>query len=428
MGIELILIGLLILGNGFFAAAEMALVAMRHSRMQTLAGDGDHRATTVLRVRERLGETMAAVQVGVTLLGTLAAALSGAGAVRELSPRIAALPGLAEYGDEIAMGLVVVALSYLSLVAGELVPKRLAIRNAERTAMLLAGPLYYWSRLAYVPSRLLAGSTDLALRLLGVKPKPPPSTSQQEVELLIRQGTAEGIFEPAEQALIQGVFRFADGQAGDIMTPRPVINALAVNQSPRDALARAAAGFSRYPVYEDDPDHILGIVHVKDLARAAEESDLRGLIREACFVPGNLALPELFRRLQESHAHMAVVLDEHGGVDGLVTLEDLLEEIVGEIEDEHSRPKLRLKRLPDGTLLASGRLPVDEVAETLGIHFQEQGLYETLAGYVLYRLGRIPQVGDSFTHMGFVFTVSEMERRRVAWIQIAPASPSGQTT
>ena len=428
MTIELVLIGLLILGNGFFAASEMALVAARSSRLQTLAEGGDHRATTVLQIRAKFGETTAAVQVGVTLVGTLAAALSGAGAVRQLAPLIASVPGLARYSEEIAVGLVVVVLSYLSLIFGELVPKRLALRNAEGTAMLLAAPVYFWSRLVYVPSRLLAASTNLALRLLGVKPMPQPTTSQQEVELIVRQGAAEGVFEPAEQALIHGVFRFGDGTARDIMTPRTEMVAWEVNRSVAEALSMAReAGFSRYPVYEGDLDQIVGMVHVKDLNRVSEKATLHGLVREVCILPGAVTLPKLFARLQKARTQLAVVLDEYAGTAGLVTLEDLLEEIVGEIKDEHSQPDVFLQWQADGTLLASGRAPADEAAETLGIPLDRPGVYKTLAGFVLHRLGRIPTAGDRFVFKGFVFTVSEMDRLRVAWVQIAPASPSGRT-
>lgn len=427
MTIELVLIGLLILGNGFFAASEMALVAARSSRLQTLAEGGDHRATTVLQIRAKFGETTAAVQVGVTLLGTLAAALSGAGAVRQLAPLIASVPGLARYAEEIAVGLVVVALSYLSLVAGELVPKRLALRNAEGMAMLLAGPLYFWSRLVYVPSRLLAASTDLALRLLSVKPLPKATTSQQEVELIIRQGAADGVFEPAEQALIQGVFRFGDSQVHDIMIPRHAVVALEVNRSVAEALSIVReAGFSRYPVYQRDLDQIVGMVHVKDLNCVSEKATLRGLVREVCIVPGAVTLPELFAQLQKARTQLAVVLDEYGGTAGLVTLEDLLEEIVGEMEDEHSQPDVFLRWQADGTLLASGRAPADEVAEALGIPLSRPGVYKTLAGFVLHRLGHIPAAGERFVYKGCVFTVPEMDRLRVAWVQIAPASPPGR--
>ena len=427
MTIELVLIGLLILGNGFFAASEMALVAARSSRLQTLAEGGDHRATTVLQIRAKFGETTAAVQVGVTLLGTLAAALSGAGAVRQLAPLIASVPGLAGYAEEIAVGLVVVALSYLSLVAGELVPKRLAMRNPEGTAMVLSAPFYFWTRLADVPSRLLSASTDLALRLLGVKPLPKATTSQQEVELIIRQGAADGVFEPAEQALIQGVFRFGDSHAHDIMIPRHEMVALEVNRSVAEALSMVReAGFSRYPVYQGDLDQIVGMVHVKDLNRVSEKATLHGLVREVCILPGAVTLPELFARLQKARTQLAVVLDEYGGTAGLVTLEDLLEEIVGEIADEHSQPDAFLQWQADGALLASGRTPIDEVKRALGIRLGEHRLYKTLAGFVLHRVGRIPTAGDRFVFKGFVFTVSEMDRLRVAWVQIAPASPPNQ--
>ncbi|MGQ0605083.1 MAG: hemolysin family protein [Anaerolineales bacterium] len=427
MAIEFVLIGLLILANAFFAATEIALVASRPSRLQTLAEGGDHRATTVRNLLAKISESTAAVQVGVTLVGTLAAAVSGAGAVRQLAPLIASVPGLAGYAEGIAVGLVVVVLSYLQLIFGELMPKRLAIRNPERTAMALSAPFYFWTRLADVPSRLLAASTGLALRLIGVKPMSQPTTSQQEVESIVRQGAAEGVFEPAEHALIQGVFRFGDGTASDIMTPRTEMAAWEANRSVAEALSMAReAGFSRYPVYEGDLDQIVGMVHVKDLNRVSEEATLRGLVREVCIVPGAATLPKLFARLQKARTQLAVVLDEYGGTAGLVTLEDLLEEIVGEIEDEHSQPDVFLQWQADGKLLASGRAPADEAAETLGIPLDRPGVYKTLAGFVLHRLGRIPTAGDRFVFKGFVFTVSEMDRLRVAWVQIAPASPPDQ--
>lgn len=186
------------------------------------------------------------------------------------------------------------------------------------------------------------------------------------------------------------------------------------------------AGFSRYPVYEGDLDQIVGMVHVKDLNRVSETATLRGLLREVCIVPGAVTLPKLFARLQKARTQLAVVLDEYGGTAGLVTLEDLLEEIVGEIEDEHSQPEVYLQRQADGTLLASGRAPVEAVADVLDIPLGQSGVYKTLAGFVLHRVGRIPTAGERFVFKGYVFTVSAMDRLRVAWVQIAPASPPNQ--
>ncbi len=419
MFIDVVLIGILILVNGFFAAAEMALVTTRRTRLNMLVNAGDQRAAKVLAVQDNPGEFLAMVQIGITLVGTTAAAVGGAEAVQIISPFIASIQRLAPYAQEIALVIVVVVITYFTLVFGELVPKRLAMRNAENMALLFTGPLGLLSRLAHLPIRVLSFSADAVLKLLGSTEAQYPSTSPEEIELLVKQGTAEGVIQPVEERLISGVFDYTDRHVQDVMTPRTSIVALNIETMPSEALSIAKrSGYSRYPVYRSDLDQVVGYVHIKDIIWAMEDTNLSPYSREICFIPSGVSLPDAFDVLTKTGTHMAIVLDEYGGTHGLLTLEDMLEEIVGEIEDEHSPIAEQLEHPPIGDWVFAGSTPISEVAELLGVDFQPQGLYTTLAGYILASLGKIPKTGEQIGKHGYIFTVKEMDRLRIASIHV----------
>ena len=419
MFIDVVLIGILILANGFFAAAEMALVTTRRTRLKMLVTAGDQRAAKVLAVQDNPGDFLAMVQIGITLVGTTAAAVGGAEAVQILSPLIANIQRLAPYAQEIALVIVVVVITYFTLVFGELVPKRLAMRNAENMALLFTGPLGLLSRLAHLPIRVLSFSADAVLKLLGSAATQYPSTSPEEIELLVKQGTAEGVIQPVEERLISGVFDYTDRHVQDVMTPRTSIVALNVETLPSEALSIAKrSGYSRFPVYRSDLDQLVGYVHIKDIIWAMEDTNLSPYSREIHFIPSGASLPDAFDVLTKTGTHMAIVLDEYGGTNGLLTLEDMLEEIVGEIEDEHSPITEQLDHPTNGDWVFPGSTPISEVAELLGVDFQPQGIYSTLAGFVFARLGKIPETGEHFGKHGYIFTVKEMDRLRIASIHV----------
>ena len=432
--LEVSLILALILLNGFFAAAEIAVVSARRGRLQVLAAEGHPGAQRVLALQHDPSRFLSTVQIGITLVGALASAIGGASVVRFLEPRLAALPlpWSAAYVEAVALLLVVAVISYLSLVVGELVPKKLALRRAVALAITLSAPLDWLSRLAHPLVWILTRSSDLILRLVielsdllfPTEEEEELGVTDEEILAMLREGVATGAFHPSEQALVQGIFRFADRRVQEVMRPRADITAVEANTPVAQVLDLARRkGYSRYPVYEGDLDHIVGLVHVKDLLSDDDlQRPIREVAREPLLVPDSLRLIELLRQFQRAGTHLAIVLDEYGGTAGLVTLEDLLEEIVGDIEDEHPHPVPGPRRRSDGILIVPGTLPVHDLAQTLGLAVPEHPPYDTVAGLILYLLGHIPQPGEEVIYEGYRFVVQEMEARRIRQVMIAPAA------
>lgn len=428
-GLEILIILLLILANSFFAATEIALVASRTSRLQTLATGGARRASTVLKLREKFGETTAAVQVGVTVVGTLAAALGGASAVRQLAPLIAFVPGLAAYAEAIAVGLVVVVISYLQLIFGELMPKRLAMQNPEGTAMLLSAPFYFWTRLANAPSRLLSASTDLVMRLLGVKPSLEPPITEEEIQVLIDQGTQAGVFKEAEHDMVEGVFSLGDQRVYSLMTPRTDVVWLDISDTTEEIREKiAGCEFSRFPVRQGALDVMLGIVKARDLlvpSLRGEEIKLKDLLKPAFFIPETMFASRALEIFKEKGTEILLVIDEFGGAQGLLTINDILEEIVGQVEIDEPQATQR----QDGSWLLDGMLAVDEFKEIFSLPgLPHEDEYETLSGFVMMSLGRVPQTADHFEWHGLRFEVIDMDGQRVDKVLVTtlPQHPATQ--
>jgi len=420
---EFLLILILILVNGFFSATEMALVTSRRHRLRSLLKGGKRSAQDVLQVKEKPGHYLATVQVGITLVGSLASAVGGLSAAPVIARWLAAIPLLTPYASQLALLLVVVAITYLSLVFGELVPKQLALRNPERLSLAVVRPVRLLARLAALPIRFLSFSTDVVMGLLGPGADRGPSTSSEEIELLMQQGTAEGIFQISEGAFVRGVLDYGDRKAHEVMTPRPEIVALDAVLSPRDALDQASkSGLSRFPVYEDSLDHVTGYVHLKDLIWAEESASLREIARQIVFIPETTSLPDIYALLTKRRVHMAIVLDEHGGTAGLLTLEDVLEVIVGEIDDEYHATNVSIRKLGERTWLVEGNTLLTDLNEHLGTDLRPNEAYTTIAGLVLAKLGHIPKVGETFSLNKLTFTVRSMDRLRVDRILISGSS------
>ena len=408
----------------FFAAAEIAIVSARETRLKIQADAGNARAKRALKIQHKPGEFLATVQVGITLVATLASAVGGVEAARWLGPQIAKIPLLAPYANQIALGIVVVMISYASLLFGELVPKRLAIRNPERWAMSVAGFFEFLSRVMAWPVSFLLFSADIVLRFFGNTAPDEDHTSAEEVEILVQRGTAQGIFLPEQQRMITRVFDYAVRATRDVMTPRTELIALEGETLAKDGLKIAKdSGFSRFPVYQKDVDHILGYIHIKDLIWAAPEMKLKQLARQVVFIPAGASLPKAFSLLTRAGRHMGIVLDEFSGTDGVITLEDLLEEIVGEIEDEHSPVAEAPQRGTQGEWLISGGTAIAEVGELLEIEFNPGTLYTTLGGFILSELGKIPEKGDAVFYEGYSFIVETMERFRILMVRIQCVDP-----
>jgi putative hemolysin len=424
--LEAALIFVLILANGFFAASEIAVIAMRKSRIDALVEKGVKCAAVIARLKNDPDRFLATVQIGVTIVGSLASAIGGAAAIAYLKPQIAALPFAlaARWAEAIALLIVVLPISYLSLVLGELVPKSLALRYSEQIACFVARPIELLSRVSAVIVKVLTKSSNAVLRLFGGKDVEGASfISVDEVKSLIREGAAKGIFNETEQELIHSVFEFADTPVKAVMIPRTEIHAIEANTSLADA-ARSfvESGFSRIPVYEGELDKIIGILYNKDVFKALQEKSdfrIRDHLHPAFFVPSTLPISELLKQLQRRHLAMALVVNEFGEVEGLATLEDLVEEIVGEIRDEYDREERGpVERLPDGSMVIKGSALLKDLKTDFGLPFEESSEYHTLAGFMLAKLKRIPRGGEWVEDNGYKLTIVDMEGRRILKIKL----------
>lgn len=428
---EAALIFALILANGFFSGAEIAVVSVRRSRIDQLIEEGHSSAQVVGRLKDDSDRFLATVQIGVTLVGSLASAVGGASALEYLTPwfQQSGIPWLEQWGQFIALAIVVLIISYLSLVLGELVPKSLALRYPERFACAVARPLDFLSRCFSFVVRVLTSSSNLLLFLTGSGAKSTEALiSEEEVKYMIREGAEQGVFDDTEKEFIHSVFDFADTYVREVMTPRTEIHALEVQTSCAEALREMIdSGFSRMPVYEEDLERIIGIVHIKELLRAQEEgqsAQLRDFLHPVHFVPDSMQISHLLRDLQVRRAHMAVVVNEFGTVIGVATVEDILEEIVGEIRDEFDVDEEQpIQEITEGVLLVEGGVPLNDLAEQHNLPLEETSFYRTIAGFILSRLERIPRGGETVSHEGYRFTIVDMDGRRIAKVKVEKIEP-----
>jgi len=423
---EVTFVMVLILANGFFAASEIAVIATRKSRIDALLEKGIKSAAAVARLKNDPDRFLATVQIGVTVVSSLASAVGGAAAIAYLKPRIesVALPYLSQWGEAIAILAVVLPISYLSLVLGELVPKSLALRFSEQIACLVARPIELLARASSFFVRTLTVSSNAVLWIFGGKDAEGASfISVEEVKSLIREGAAKGIFNETEKELIHSVFEFADTPVKAVMIPRTEIHALEVHASLAEvAKSFIDSGFSRIPVYEGELDRVIGILYNKDIFKALQEKNefrIRDHLHPAFFVPSSLPISELLKQLQRRHLAIALVVNEYGEIEGLAALEDLLEEIVGEIRDEYDREERGpVERLPDGSMVIKGSALLKDLKADFDLPFDESSDYHTLAGFVLAQLKRIPRGGEKVEHDGYRLTIVDMEGRRIVKIKL----------
>jgi len=415
--IEAGIILMLIVANGFFAMAEIALIAARRTRVIQLAEEGNPRAQVVRRLQENPDRFLATVQVGVTFMGTCASVVGGASAVRTLQPLVAEVPGLAPWSGFLALAVVVVAITYVSLVIGELVPKSLGLAHAERMALAVGRTVDALSRTTGILVRLLTATTRGIIRLFGVaEVRTAAFVSEEEIKLMVQQGRAQGVFDQTEQELIHSVFEFSEAAVKEVMVPRPKIQAVEIDTPVPEVLrAIAEAGKSRYPVYRRTLDDVVGVLYDKDLLPLLADGKpivLADLLHPAYFAPESTRIHRLLREMQRRRMPMALVVDEYGSVEGLVTIEDLVEEIVGEIreEDEDEGP---VKRLRDGSLVMDASVSIRDLQGQHGLEFPESAEYETLAGFVLAQLQRVPRGGEIITFGHWKLTVVDMDGRRI---------------
>jgi putative hemolysin len=434
--LEVVLIGIAMLANGFFAASEISLVSSRTSRLAQLQAQGIPGAARALALKKAPDRFLATIQIAITLVGTLASAVGGATAIEALTPVLLRL-GAGTWADALALALVIVAITYVSLVIGELVPKAIALRNPERVACFAAGIVAWLSRVASGVVSLLSASTSAVLRLLGLHtPTGAAPVSEEEVRYLLREGAAAGVFEHVETELVHKVFDFTDTRVSAIMTPRPDVLGLDVDTPPEAVLPAAAEiGHSRIPVYRRSIDDPVGVISLKDLVRVVARGEpplLPALVHPPLFIPETAPVTVMLREFQRSHQSLALVVDEYGAIVGLVTIEDVLEEIVGEIREEHELATGVLIRLSDGNYVIDGDASIRDVSATLGLTDLDAPGYQTVAGLILHTLGSIPTPGTAASLAGYRWTVLEMEGPRIMRVRIereraagapAPVSP-----
>ncbi len=430
IGAEVLILLLLIVANGVFAMSEIAVVSARKARLRSRADDGDAGARIALDLAENPNRLLSTVQIGITLIGIFAGAYGGATLAAPLGAYLERIPSLARFSSELALGIVVAAITFLSLIVGELVPKRIALLHPERIASAIARPMHYISVAATPLVELLSLSTDAVLRILGIRsPKEPPIT-EEELTTLIEQGTEAGIFEEEEQELVSRVFWLGDQRAASLMTPRHRLVWLDVEDSPEEIRAKLREHrFSRYPVCRGSVDRVIGMVDVRDLiARMAEGEpmDIRAVMRQPLFVPESIRALRLLELFRESGVHFAIVVDEFGGTDGLVTLNNLLEAMAGDLV---AQGEDRFVRRTDGSWLVDAAVTMDEFWEELELperRAEERRDYNTLGGFVIARLGRIPAAGDAFEAFGIRFEVVDMDGRRVDKVLVSPPEREGE--
>ncbi len=419
----LVIVLLLLLTNGLLAMSELAVVSSSKTRLQSRAEEGDAKARAALDLASNPNRFLATVQIGITLIGVLSGAFGGAGLAGRLAQPLSSLPYLGRFSESISMAVVVGFITYLSLLA-ELVPKRIAVSGPEGIASAVAKPM---ARLAVVGSpiiHVLGLSTDFVLRLFKFEPVKRAPVTEEEIRLLIGQATVAGVFEEAEQDMVERVFRLGDRRIGAIMTPRNKIVWLEINdpaEKTRRKIARSC--YSRFPVRQK-PGTIQGIVHVRDIAvrcLSGKPLDLKASMHKPLFVHENARALRVLELFKESGLQMALVVDEYGTVEGIITLTDILEGVVGDIPSEEVIEQPRIVGLQDGVWAVEGMLPIDELKYFLHLRKlpgERTGLFQTLGGFTMSQLKRVPAVSDRFDCCGYSFEVVEMEGRRVRKVLI----------
>lgn len=432
--LELVIVLLLILANGFFAGAELAIVSVRRGRIAQLVADGNKRARIVEQLHADPHRFLATVQIGVTLVGTLASAVGGAAAVEVIKPHLQQSPiGLVSNAAEpIALFLVVGCIAYLSLILGELVPKALALQYSEQISLGVARPIRFLARIGGLAVSILTLSSRTVLRLLGIKASGEQAfITQEEIQHLIAEGQETGAVSRDEQEFIRNVFEFSKTPVREVMVPRPRVVALDLGQNREEILNIVVdSQYSRFPVYRGELDNVVGFIHGKDLLGLAVQSpdfDLESLIRAPLFVPEAKKVNDLLREMQRGHIHMAMVVDEYGSLCGVVTTEDLLEELVGEIEDEHDlgEPQ-RIQALPEGGYLVDALLSLNDLEDLLDVQFAEDVPYETLAGLILFKLGRFPMAGEALVWDNYLLSCVKVTPTAIRKVRIEPVNQAAQ--
>jgi len=423
--IEVFGILILILLVGFFSACEVAVLSTRKSRMQELSDDGNRFASIILNFQSNPERFLATIHVGVVFSLILASGLGGILGLEYLVPTLASseVRWISEWSNWISLGIIVVSVGFLVVVFGELVPKSLALRFSEKIALRMARPLQFFATGFSIPVKVLTTASNLFLAPFKDKTSFTESRiSEEEFKLMLEEGTKTGVIDKTEHELIESIFEFTDTTAKEVMIPRPDIVAIDIN-TPREEIVRVVLeeGYSRMPVYKDSIDNIVGVVYTKDLLGLLEYRNLiiiQDIIRPAFFIPETKKISQLMRELQKQKIHMAVVIDEFGGTEGLVTMEDILEEIVGEIHDEYDEELKDVEASADGSFLINARISVRDFNERFQTDIPLADEYETISGFVTKLIGRIPELNEEIKHENLSFIIVKKSQRRIRLVRV----------
>ena len=423
---QIVIIILLTIANGVFSMSEIAIVSARKARLQQWVNEGNAKAKAALELADSPNRLLSTVQIGITLIGIVAGVFGGATIAEELASRLISIPRLAPYSEVLAMVIVVLGITFLTLVIGELVPKRIALHNSERIACTMAAPMRVLSNIASPAVHLLSISTDAVLRILGIRPAAESPVTEEEINIMVEQGMKAGTFEKAERDMVERVFRLGDLRVAALMTPRTEIVWLDIEDSPEKIQHKIAdSGHSRFPVGKGNLDNILGIVQVKDLLGrnvAGKPADMKASMRRPLFVPESTHALKVLELFKQSGIHISLVVDEYGSLQGLVTIQDIMEEIVGDIPSvEELKQPLAVQR-EDGSWLLDGMLPANDFKDIFGIkELPGEDIYQTLGGFVLMHMGRIPHEGNHFEWDELRFEVVDMDKNRIDKVLVMAA-------
>ncbi len=419
--------------EGFFVAAEIALVSIRRSRVEQMVDEGRPGARRVKRLLEDPGRFLAVGQLGLTFIGFLASAFAAVSLSQGLARSLVSAGVEAGAADGVSLLIVTVILALFTIVFAELVPKTLALAHPERFALVLSGPLDVLGRLLSPVVAMLTGITRAIARLLGADVNAEAQITAEELRLIVERGGEQGILEAEEEQMINAVIELGDRRLHEVMVPRIAISALAASATFEEAIDRIIEdGHSRVPIYERSVDEVIGILYAKDLlpflkAGSGERPKLRALLRTPVFVPESMTIDDLLHEFQRRKVHIAIVLDEYGGTAGLVTIEDLLEEIVGEIQDEYDVEEPLVERLDVDRARIDGRASVDDLLDEfdLKLRLEDEEEYDTVGGLVYHRVGGVPQPGDEIRVDGLRLTVETTDGRRVGKVMVTRERSGG---
>ena len=423
---QLLFLAFLTLVNAFFAGAEMAVVSVNKNRIKVLADEGSKRAALLQTLFEDSTKFLSTIQVAITLAGFFSSASAATGISQVLGGWIAQF-GI-PYSNTIAVVVVTIILSYFTLVFGELVPKRIALQKAEAFSLFVVQPIYIISKILSPFIKLLSLSTNGFLHLIGMKTENlEEAISEEEIKKMLETGSENGVFNEIEKEMINSIFSFDDKTAKDVMVPRREVFAIDIEEPLEKILDEILeTRHSRIPVYEEQIDNIIGILQVKDVMiearkKSFEEVDIRALLKEAFFVPDGKSTDELFREMQRTKNRMAVLIDEYGGVSGILTVEDLVEEVMGEITDEHEEEVVELQKIGEKEYLLDGSILIEELNEKLNLKLETEN-YDTLSGYLIEELGYIPKDSGQceLDADGVHFKILEVKEKRIrkVWMKI----------